>query len=310
MSTITINIYGVRGSSPISGPDYIEFGGNTSSYTIRTPQNTLIFLDAGTGIRLAEGELDQLANKVIMLLSHTHADHIQGFGMTRLPQLHLVEGYQNKLLQIIGPSNVGESLKRYYDGEVLWPVKFSESQSDGFPRMEGINYSSILEYSKETTKTIEIDGVTTLEMMKGNHPVRDGVMLYKFQFNTNEGIKKIVYATDNEFDFISNRRVNPEADRLKQEYLEFIENADYLIADAQYTYEDYQSQFQGYGHSYHQQVIDFAAKSNVQNLILTHHHLYSDNKLNQVETSFQNYISEKRYQISLKLAREGYKVSF
>ena len=46
-----VTFYGTRGSTPVSGPDYIQFGGNTSCTLITFSTGRVAILDAGTGIR-------------------------------------------------------------------------------------------------------------------------------------------------------------------------------------------------------------------------------------------------------------------
>jgi hypothetical protein len=50
--SIQIKFFGVRGSAPIADKKYLKYGGNTSSITVRTPENSLLFLDAGSGLYL------------------------------------------------------------------------------------------------------------------------------------------------------------------------------------------------------------------------------------------------------------------
>ena len=46
-----VKFWGVRGSIPSPGPATVRYGGNTTCIEIRTDQNELIIIDAGTGIR-------------------------------------------------------------------------------------------------------------------------------------------------------------------------------------------------------------------------------------------------------------------
>ena len=60
-----------------------EFGGNTTCVCITFNSGRIAILDAGTGIRklgieLIERGHEQFDN-IIIALSHTHWDHIQGF---------------------------------------------------------------------------------------------------------------------------------------------------------------------------------------------------------------------------------------
>ena len=48
---MVITCWGSRGSIPVSGTDYIKYGGDTTCIEIRTKSNDIIIIDAGTGIR-------------------------------------------------------------------------------------------------------------------------------------------------------------------------------------------------------------------------------------------------------------------
>ena len=79
---INATFYGVRGSIPTPGKEYLYFGGNTSCVEVRCGK-TILILDAGTGIKdlglkLAK-EYGHKKFEVHLLLSHSHWDHIQGF---------------------------------------------------------------------------------------------------------------------------------------------------------------------------------------------------------------------------------------
>ena len=46
-----IKCWGSRGSIPVSGKEYLKYGGDTTCLEIRTKSNDIIIIDAGTGIR-------------------------------------------------------------------------------------------------------------------------------------------------------------------------------------------------------------------------------------------------------------------
>src|SRR5262245_7441375 len=89
-----VRFWGVRGSIAAAGPKTAQVGGNTSCVEVRcgadgdcegdadadadADAETLIVLDAGTGLRLL-GESLRAPVRAHLLLSHLHWDHIQGF---------------------------------------------------------------------------------------------------------------------------------------------------------------------------------------------------------------------------------------
>src|SRR5579859_287819 len=76
---VKVKFWGVRGSIACPTSDHIIYGGNTSCIEVSDGTNRLIF-DAGTGLRALGRELMRCGGTSgILLLSHTHWDHICGF---------------------------------------------------------------------------------------------------------------------------------------------------------------------------------------------------------------------------------------
>lgn len=74
-----IGFWGVRGSVPCPGPDYAEFGGNSSCVVVECGESLLIF-DAGSGIRpLGNSTAFSTRRSANLFFSHFHHDHIVGF---------------------------------------------------------------------------------------------------------------------------------------------------------------------------------------------------------------------------------------
>jgi phosphoribosyl 1,2-cyclic phosphodiesterase len=78
-----VSFWGVRGSYPVPGKATNRYGGNTSCVQIMPDDETIIIIDAGTGIRklgqhLMDGPCGRGRGVVHLLISHTHWDHIQG----------------------------------------------------------------------------------------------------------------------------------------------------------------------------------------------------------------------------------------
>jgi phosphoribosyl 1,2-cyclic phosphodiesterase len=75
-----VELWGTRGSLASSGPDTVGYGGNTASVGIRGADGSILALDAGTGMRRLGVTIDQSVERVDILLTHLHMDHIQGLG--------------------------------------------------------------------------------------------------------------------------------------------------------------------------------------------------------------------------------------
>ena len=58
----------------------MRYGGNTSSVELRPESGRLVVLDAGTGIRPLGLSLREIPDRIDLLLTHLHLDHVEGLG--------------------------------------------------------------------------------------------------------------------------------------------------------------------------------------------------------------------------------------
>ena len=92
----TVKILGCRGSFPVSGQEFSEFGGSTTSFLLDLYGESLL-VDAGSGIlNLPEPYLQQ--KELSILLTHFHLDHLMGLLLFRYlldpaHTLHLYASY-------------------------------------------------------------------------------------------------------------------------------------------------------------------------------------------------------------------------
>ena len=75
-----ITLWGTRGSLAAPGPETVRYGGNTACVEVRGGDDSLLILDAGTGIRRLGGTVESEVRRIDVLLTHLHMDHIQGLG--------------------------------------------------------------------------------------------------------------------------------------------------------------------------------------------------------------------------------------
>jgi phosphoribosyl 1,2-cyclic phosphodiesterase len=77
---LKVTFWGVRGSTPVSGPDFVRYGGCTSCVTVSPDSDDLpcLVLDAGTGLLPLARHFGGDAFVGTILLTHMHWDHMQG----------------------------------------------------------------------------------------------------------------------------------------------------------------------------------------------------------------------------------------
>ena len=245
-----VQFWGTRGSIPKPGPTTIHYGGNTLCHEIRTARGTLVIIDCGTGLhglglKLLSGGGRSLAGHI--LISHTHWDHIQGVPFFAP---FFVPG--NKW-DIYGPKGLNQSLRDTLAGQMqhtyfpITPDAFGAS----------IRYHDLLE------GTFEIDDIKVTTQYL-NHPAL--TLGYRLEADG----ATVVYCCDHEpfsRDVAEGRR---ELFGLDQQHADFIEGADLLIHDAQYTAAEYPSKA-GWGHSSIEFVVKLAQHTKAKHVVLTHH---------------------------------------
>jgi phosphoribosyl 1,2-cyclic phosphodiesterase len=77
---VNLEFLGVRGSMPVSGPQFARFGGHTSCVAVTRDGDArpTLILDAGTGISGLSSRFEGTAFIGTILLTHLHWDHVQG----------------------------------------------------------------------------------------------------------------------------------------------------------------------------------------------------------------------------------------
>jgi phosphoribosyl 1,2-cyclic phosphodiesterase len=77
---LNVTFYGVRGSTPVAGQEFLHIGGHTSCIAIAVDNSSLptLVLDAGTGLQSLARIFDGRPFAGAILLTHLHWDHVQG----------------------------------------------------------------------------------------------------------------------------------------------------------------------------------------------------------------------------------------
>ena len=236
-----IKCWGSRGSIPVSGGEYIKYGGDTTCLEIRTKSDDIIIVDAGTGIRrLGNKLIDENRYRYNLIFTHSHWDHLMGF-----PFFKPLYEEQAEFMMYRCPfhSKFVETILSRIMTPPSFPVRYSK-------------ISAKMEYVGASVSSFEI-GSVTITPIPISHP--DKGSGYKF---TEDG-KSFVFLTDNELGFI-----HPGGLTYK-DYMEFSAGADLLIHDAEYLPEEYPSKIE-WGHSVFTETLDLAIEAGVKQFGLFH----------------------------------------
>ncbi|MFZ3130379.1 MAG: MBL fold metallo-hydrolase [Desulfosporosinus sp.] len=260
---LQVIFWGVRGSIAVPGPDTAIFGGNTSCVQIQIGKR-LFIMDSGTGIhKLGQKLLKQPSGSVKgdIFITHTHWDHIQGFplfGPAFMTGNHFTLYGQNKMDLTFSDLMKGQMMYEHF------PVSLDEMGAD-------INFH-------------ELSGVETLDLGDGielrtillNHP--GGAVGYRLD----HAGRSCCYLSDNE-----------HAAEFEQDLKLFVDGADLVIYDANFTDEEYlgnvgYSQKKGWGHSTWQEGIKLVIAARAKKLVLFHHaNFRNDRDMEIVEQAAQ-----------------------
>lgn len=270
-----IKFWGVRGSYPTPGTGTVKFGGNTACVEVQIGNRTII-LDAGTGIIPLGRELARTkrAGEILLLLSHLHHDHTQGFPF-------FVPAYiPNAKLHIYGPDGTHESMKNVLErnqSSETFPIGLRDMSSS--KDIQAVRESQVIVWDEtgvrvaESASGLDDDAIVIRIHKSYAHP--GSVFMYRITWRG----KSVVYATDTEGYVGTDKRL-----------VKFAKDADVLIHDAQYLDEHYWGQLegfpstQGFGHSTVTMACEVAASTSTGQLILFHHDpAYTDDILAGME---------------------------
>lgn len=237
-----IRFWGARGSIPVSGPQFIKYGGDTPCVEIRTKNGKIIIIDAGSGLRrLGNSLFSEQVFDYTMLFTHSHWDHIIGF-----PFFKPIYMAQTSIKIFQMPKYQGSFVKLL--SNVMRPPHFPIHFDKLSASLSFVNLSrDIFEIDTMTVKTVPI-----------SHPN----MGLGFRFE--EAGKSFVFLTDNEITF--RHRGGLDFD----DYVRFTEGADLLVHDAEYEASDY-VRTKAWGHTIYTDALRLAIKAGVKSFGLYHH---------------------------------------
>lgn len=238
-----ITLSGTRGSVGRAGPETAGYGGDTSCVLVTADDGSMLVLDAGSGIGRLNSMFDPPPERIDILLTHLHMDHIQGLGFFRPifePSVHT---------HIWGPASstrdLGERLGRYLSPP-LFPVRLRD-----------------------------LEALHTIDLMPGETEIGPFRVTADFVIHPGPTLgyrieadgRSVAYVPDHEPALGS--AVFPKPPEWTSGY-DLCLGVDVLVHDFQYTAEEYQIR-QGWGHSSIPQALAFATQVKTDRLVTFHH---------------------------------------
>jgi phosphoribosyl 1,2-cyclic phosphodiesterase/CheY-like chemotaxis protein len=282
---VRVAFWGTRGSIAKPGPSTARYGGNTACVEVRSSRGTLVVIDCGTGGHPLGQALVSAGAQGLrghMLISHTHWDHIQGipfFAPLFVP---------GNEWDIYGPKGLGQSLRETLTGQMQYayfPITLDQCGAK-------IRYHDLVE------GTFEIDDIKVSTQYL-NHPAL--TLGYRLEADG----AAVVYCSDHEP--YARVLATGAGDIIGQDlrHAEFIDRADLLIHDAQYTAEEYQARV-GWGHSSVEYVMKLCEYAEVKRVALTHHDpLRDDDALDRLLARVREQVRRNASSLDVFAAAEG-----
>ena len=256
-------VWGVRGSFPMTGTEYGEYGGNTSCLSVDCGE-ALVVLDAGSGLAglgqwlTAEkenavevsgqgGGPDRPApgkdRRADILISHLHLDHV--LGLFSFPPFFEPDWE----IHLYGEARDGRSFRAQLQtllGPPYWPVGLEE-----FP-------ASVHLHEVEAGKSFVLAGGAApglrIDALRGNHPGQSLFFRLEPKDRPEGGI---VYALDCEPD-----------EETEAALLRFAKGAGLLVWDANFAPG---KERPGWGHSTWQKGLSIGSRAGVRQVLMTHY---------------------------------------
>ena len=235
----TVTILGVRGSLPVSGPDYVRYGGATICAVARMGECTIV-LDAGSGLLNLPGPdrctfLPEKPQPLPILVTHPHLDHLLGLPLCPhcLKPGGAVDIYMKERMGMNGE----EMLERLI-APPFWPVGTAQLPAD-------IRFHPLRE-------SFDLGGVAVVTM-EGVHP--GGVSLLRL----NGRERSVVLITD----CTLTEEFRPRA-------LAFAGGCDLLLIDGQYSDGEWPSHAT-FGHNTYRSAARFGAECGAKQVRILHH---------------------------------------
>jgi phosphoribosyl 1,2-cyclic phosphodiesterase len=237
--TLSLKLWGVRGSTPTPGPTTLRYGGETTCFEVSAGNDTLL-IDCGSGARNLGAALHAGPPRAFdLFFTHTHLDHICGlpFFTPAYDDRFAINAWAGHFADSSGLMDIICRIM----SPPIFPVAANSLRAVSFRNFRAGDHP-------ERKGEIEL---TTIAL---NHP--GGATGYRLE----HGGKSICIITDHEHG-------DAGIDRAVRR---FVEGADVMIYDAMFTDEEY-PRFTGWGHSTWQKCIELALEAGVRQPVLFHH---------------------------------------
>lgn len=238
-------MFGVRGSTPSSGAEFMRYGGHTSCVSVaHDGMPPSLILDAGTGLRRLAHALDGEAFRGTVLLSHLHWDHVQG-----LPFFFTGDHPDSQITVRIPEQGEAEAVLARAMSPPHFPVRPSELRGDW-------------RFQSLPAGELELEGfaVTARDIPHGGGRT--------FGFRVSDGKATIAYLSDHH-----PVGLGAGTDGLGARHeaaLALANGVDVLFHDAQHTGAEFPSKAY-LGHSTVEYAVALACEARVGRLLLYHH---------------------------------------
>ena len=237
-----LRFWGVRGSVPSPGSLTSRYGGNSACVEVRFRSpfgfSVPILFDLGSGAR-SFSLRNRTERRLLVLLSHTHLDHIQGFSFMPILDMPGAE------IDIFGPKGSGvEATMSQISSPPIFPVPLDE-------RVAKVNFHEVGDSEIPTD-------IADLRIMSRFIPHSDLTLGFRVEAFG----RSIAYITDHQ--------QSSDLTYIDPGVLELAHNCDLLIHDGQYDDEEFR-QRPNWGHSTLAYAIEVAKSSGAKRLVIFHH---------------------------------------
>ncbi len=293
-----VKFWGVRGSIPAPGLEFVEYGGNSTFITIHDiagwDDNEHLALDFGSGAKDFSRDLAEAgpANdiRVLALMSHFHWDHMNGFPF--FTPIYL----KGNLVRLFSSNRIAmrESIAMQSNG-INFPVDIGEVAAE-------IEYNQILHCQRIYAPSVKEAAPAFHSSGNGMQMDRRGLVIDTLPLNHPQGctgyrIREL--ATDQVFVYATDHETNEYVDL---GLVKFMSDSHLIYVDGMYTNANI-DQFRGYGHSSWEECADmFAAAGNARRMLIGHHnYITTDTELADIDAQLKARFPDGQVQ----LAREG-----